>query len=99
MDPMTLIPLAVGAVLLLGVIIGLITVLRGAKAGREVDLWSLGAYGLWTGGEDCATWEPQRAQNALSNWYGAESPGAFHRVVKGLREGQTGNPAWDKVRA
>jgi hypothetical protein len=64
-----------------------------------VRWWARGAYGLWTGGEDCASWEPSRAQEALSSWYGADDPQGLTATIAALRAGQTGSPAWDQVRA
>jgi hypothetical protein len=63
-----------------------------------VRLWARGAYGLWTGGEDCASWDPDRAQQALSSWYGADDPQGLLATIASLRAGPTGNPAWDQVR-
>jgi hypothetical protein len=98
-SPNVLIPVAGGAVVLLGIVIA---VVRGQMAKRNramVERWARGAYALWTGGEDCGTWAMPRAQDALRSWYGAGNAQAFWEVVRGLRQGQTGNPAWDNVRA
>jgi hypothetical protein len=64
-----------------------------------VELWAAGAYGLWTGGEDCAGWPQDRARESLSSWYGANDAEGLESTVDGLMSGATGNPAWDQVRA
>jgi hypothetical protein len=64
-----------------------------------VKLWGTGAYSIWSGGEDSGTWPRQRAASSLSSWYGAEDSAGLERVVAGLKQGQTGNMAWDLVRA
>ncbi len=97
--PPWLIPAAVGAVLVLGVGIAVVKMVLSKKKGGSVDAWARAAYCLWTGGEDSATWTQKRAQDSLRSWYGAGSGGTFQEVVKGLRQGKTGNAAWDKVRA
>lgn len=97
--PPWLIPVAIGAVIVVGVGIAVVRMALSKKKGGQVDGWAHAAYSLWTGGEDSATWTQKRAQDSLRSWYGAASGGAFQEVVKGLREGTTGNAAWDKVRA
>jgi hypothetical protein len=99
LDPSILVPVAIAVVLLLGVGIAVVKVFLGKRRHAAVERWARGAYAIWTGGEDCATWPAQRAQEALSSWYGAASGGAYLNVLRGLRQGQTGNAAWDKVRA
>jgi hypothetical protein len=94
-----LIPIIAAAVILLGVGIGVFTVMRGKRRREMRERWVKAAYSLWTGGEDCGTWQAQRAQTALSSWYGANNVGAFWGVIKDLKQGMTGNPAWDLVRA
>ncbi|MEQ1502066.1 MAG: DUF1266 domain-containing protein [Myxococcota bacterium] len=64
-----------------------------------VERWAAGAYGLWTGGEDCATWAADRARESLASWYGATDPAALAGTIDALVAGQTGNVAWDQVRA
>ena len=99
LSPSVLVPVAGGAVVLLGVGVA---VVRGAMAKRAlaaVDRWNHGAFSIWTGGEDCATWARPRAQESLKDWYGATGGPSLREVVAGLRRGQTGNAAWDKVRA
>lgn len=99
LNPKLLVPIAAAAVILLGIVIGVVTMMM-AKAKRAmVEKWGHAAYSLWTGGEDCATWQEQRARSALGDWYGATNYQAYLEVIEGLRHGQTGNPAWDKVRA
>jgi len=83
-----LIPIVVAAVLVLGVGIGVFTMMAAKKKKEAVERWARGAYGLWTGGEDCATWTQDRAQNALKNWYGATALVAWD--VDGRRYPKTG---------
>lgn len=65
-----------------------------------VDRWAAGAYAMWTGGEDCATWDPDRARQSLRAWYGAGDAASLARVIDTLASGaQTGNAAWDQIRA
>lgn len=64
-----------------------------------VEWWAAGAYGLWTGGEDCATWTRERARTSLESWYGATDAAGLDRTIDGLMAGATGNQAWDQVRA
>jgi hypothetical protein len=97
--PHWLIPAVVAAVVALGVIIAIVRAIASKKKGGDVDAWAHAAYSLWTGGEDSATWTQKRAQDSVRSWYGAGSGGALQEVVKGLRQGRTGSPAWDKVRA
>jgi hypothetical protein len=97
--PPWFIPAAIGAVVVIGLAITAVKVVLSRKKGGQVDVWAHAAYSLWTGGEDSATWTPKRAQDSLASWYGARSGGASQEVVRGLREGRTGNAAWDKVRA
>jgi hypothetical protein len=99
LTPTILVPVAVVAVLLLGVVIAVVNVMAGKKSGRPREQWAHGAYSIWTGGEDCGSWAPERAQKSLKNWYGAEGAAAFWEVIAGLRRGRTGNIAWDRVRA
>ena len=97
--PGWVVPAAVVVVLVLGAGIGFVTMAMSKKRGGSVLRWAHGAYSLWTGGEDSATWTPERAQSALANWYGAKAGGQAQNVIDDLRRGQTGNAAWDKVRA
>jgi hypothetical protein len=99
LSPSVLVPVAVVLVLVLGVGIAVVKVVLGKKAGRNLEQWSQGAYSIWTGGEDCGTWAQERAQKSLASWYGATGPGKFWEVIADLRQGTTGNPAWDRVRA
>ena len=96
---LVLVPIAVVVVVLLGVAIAVVKVMSGKKAARQRKQWAQGAYSIWTGGEDCGTWEEVRAQKSLASWYGAKGPSAFWEVVAGLRRGRTGNIAWDRIRA
>ncbi len=61
--------------------------------------WFRGAYSLWTGGEDSGEWDDDEARKCLNSWYSASNADKFRRVIKDLRKGQTGNKAWDLVRA
>jgi hypothetical protein len=97
--PHWLIPAVVVGVIVLGIVITVVKMAFSKKQGGSVDAWAHGAYSLWTGGEDSATWTPKRAQDSFASWYDARSGGTSHLVIDGLRKGQTGNPAWDKVRA
>jgi len=97
--PSWLIPAAIVGVVVLGALIAAVKMMMSRKGGASVDAWAHAAYSLWTGGEDSATWTPTRAQDSVRSWYGAGSGGALQEVVRGLRKGKTGSPAWDKVRA
>lgn len=97
--PSVIVPVAIGAVLVLGVIIGLVTMAAGKRRAAALQRWTRGAYALWTGGEDSGGWTQQRAASSLASWYGATGPGALWQVIAELRDGQTGNRAWDQVRA
>lgn len=99
MDLAVLIPIVAAVVVLLGAGIGVVTVLQSKRKKEATRRWVRGAYSLWTGGEDCGTWTAQRAQSSLASWYGASNVGLFWDVIGDLRRGQTGNPAWDYVRA
>ncbi len=99
MKPGFLIPVVGGAVVLLGAGIALVTIGAGKRRAAALQRWAHGAYGLWTGGEDSGTWPQARASQSLGNWYGATGPGKFWEVIAELRAGQTGNQAWDQVRA
>ena len=68
---------------------------RAAKAAK----WLAGGYGTWTGLEDSATWERQRASSSLRDWYGVQSQADLDALLEDLVRGrQTGNPAWDAGR-
>lgn len=99
MRPAVLIPLVAVAVVVLGAIIGLVTVRASKRRAAALQRWVHAAYSLWTGGEDCASWRTDRAASSLASWYGATGPGGFWKIIAELRAGQTGNPAWDQVRA
>ena len=65
-----------------------------------VERWAAGAYGVWTGGEDCARWDSERARQSLQSWYGASEAASLRETIEGLATGEaTGNAAWDQVRA
>jgi hypothetical protein len=99
LQPAFLIPVVGVAVVLLGIVIAVVTIMRGRAKKGALDRWARGAYAIWTGGEDCASWTPQRAQQSLQSWYGATASQPFWGVITELKQGQTGNPAWDLVRA
>lgn len=71
---------------------------RRARSQRTV-LWARAAYGLWTGGEDSADWARDRGIQSLSDWYGIGDDDGFWALIRELGAGQTGNAAWDQVRA
>lgn len=97
--PSILVPVAAVVVLVLGAGIGGFTIRAGIKKAQTLDAWARAAYSIWTGGEDSATWSRDRAQTSLRNWYGASGSGQLLGVIDDLVRGQTGNEAWDKVRA
>jgi hypothetical protein len=99
LTPSILVPFAAVVVVLAGIAIGVLTIRASRRGGKAVARWAHAAYSLWTGGEDSADWAADRAQNALRNWYGAVSGGQTQQVIAEVRAGQTGNAAWDKVRA
>lgn len=94
-----LIPVAVVLVMTIGIVVAVIKAKLGKKRMLATPAWARGAYSLWTGGEDSGAWDQARAVNALASWYGATNAQSFWNVVNGLRQGQTGNVAWDQVRA
>lgn len=97
--PGLLVPAAGGLFVLLGVAVALVRARTAKRTRADCVRWARGAYALWTGGEDCGAWSRERAVQSLSSWYGATGPAPFWDVVRGLRHGQTGNAAWDEVRA
>jgi hypothetical protein len=99
LNPKVLVPLSIVIVLVVGVGVGITKVLGSRGKAGMLEKWCRGAYGLWTGGEDCGQWDQARAQAALRDWYGATAVGSFWDVIGGLRNGQTASPAWDRVRA
>lgn len=99
LTPTFLVPVAVVVVVLGGIAVAVFKMMAGKKNAKALQLWTHAAYSLWTGGEDCATWAPERAQRSLASWYGATGSAKFWEVVSGLRQGRTGNISWDRVRA
>lgn len=97
--PAVIVPIVAVAVIVLGAIIGFATLARSKRRAAALRRWTHGAYSLWTGGEDCGTWAKDRATASLASWYGATGPGHLWKVIAELKDGQTGNPAWDQVRA
>ena len=61
--------------------------------------WARGAYSLWTGGEDCATWAADRARRALDDWYGATDADETLENIHELCLGEPADAAWDMCRA
>ncbi len=99
LQPSVLIPVAVVLVILIGVGIGVAKFVLGKKSAKSLEQWTHAAFSVWTGGEDSGPWPAARAQKSLGSWYGASGPGTFWEVIAELRRGQTGNVAWDRVRA
>ena len=61
--------------------------------------WLAGVYGTWTGLEDSAAWERDRASSSLRDWYGVQTQADLDALLEDLVRGrQTGNPAWDAGR-
>jgi hypothetical protein len=93
-------PLIIGGfaalVIILGVVIGMITMRRGPKVASR---WAHGAYGLWSGAEDSGTWPSERAQQSLQSWYGIGDRPALMRQVESLKTGPAHAAAWDMCRA
>lgn len=63
------------------------------------ESWARGAYSLWTGGEDCASWAPEKARTSLDDWYGAGDGEETLDTIHELCEGEPADAAWDMVRA
>ena len=99
LTPTVLVPVVAVLVVLIGVVVGVVKIAGGKKTERDIVSWAAGAYSIWTGGEDSGTWAPERAQRSLGDWYGITGPGKLWDTINDLRRGQTGNPAWDLVRA
>lgn len=99
LNPSFLIPIAGGAVILIGIVVAIVTISMGKKKKQMVPKWTRGAYGLWTGGDDSGTWDRDRAVRSLANWYGVSNVGQFRGTIEDLKRGTTGSPAWDLVRA
>jgi hypothetical protein len=94
-----LVPIVIGAVVVLGIIIGAISMMMAKRRRATAGLWIRGAYCIWTGGEDSASWPSDRAKKSLASWYNAQNVGTFWNVIKDLKAGTTGNVAWDRIRA
>lgn len=86
-------------VILIGGLIAAVRHMLGGRKKANLRQWAKGAYALWTGWEDSGTWSEERAAKSLENWYGATSWGQLSEVVEELKRGQTGNAAWDLIRA
>lgn len=98
-SPTVLVAIAVALVIPLGIAIGVAQVVLARRRTAALGEWARGAYALWTGGEDSATWNRERAVSSLDAWYGAKSTASFWMVIEELRAGQTNSRAWDLVRA
>ncbi len=98
-DTNILIPVVVVLVVTLGLAVAGVRFWLGKRAAEAQRRWVHGAYSIWTGGEDSGAWDRERAQSSLESWYGATNSNAFWQVIRDLRAGTTGNPAWDRVRA
>jgi hypothetical protein len=94
-----LIPILIVALLIVGAVVGAITIAMSKKRRSKGVEWVHAAYSIWTGGDDSATWAADRAKKSLASWYSAPNVGTFWNVIKDLRAGTTGNVAWDRVRA
>ncbi|MFO0661420.1 MAG: DUF1266 domain-containing protein [Polyangiaceae bacterium] len=99
LQPGLLIPIAAVVFIALGIVIAIVRSSISKKTQAKRELWVKGAYSIWTGGEDSGSWAAARAQSALRDWYGVSNSGGFWDVIKELKQGQTGNAAWDRVRA
>ena len=99
LNPTILIAVVAVLCVLGGVVFAVIRMQLTRRSQAQVPRWAHGAYAIWTGGEDCGTWARERARQALADWYGVNSSSEFWDLIRGLRQGQTGSPAWDKVRA
>jgi hypothetical protein len=99
LTPTVIVPIAVVAVVLLGIAIAVVKMMAGKKGAQALRQWTHAAYSLWTGGDDSGTWTADRAQKSLASWYGATGPGKLWEVIAGLRAGRTGNISWDRIRA
>ncbi len=99
LNPMILVPVAAVFFIAIGVVVGVLKMRGSRSTEKDIAHWTHGAYAIWTGGEDSGTWAADRAQRSLSEWYGVTGPGHVWQTINELRHGQTGNPAWDQVRA
>lgn len=87
----------VAVVLVLGVIIGIVSMKGGASTAQR---WTQGAIGIWSGAEDSGTWPGDRAKQSLQSWYGITDRPSLMKMVEGLK-GSAGrdSASWDMVRA
>jgi hypothetical protein len=74
---------------------GLFATLKARGGSQTAARWSHGAYGIWSGLEDSATWPEKRAQQSLYQWYGIGDGQALSRQVAALST----SSGWDLVRA
>lgn len=98
-DTSFLIPIVLVLVVTIGLAVAGVRWQLGKRAAAAQRRWVHAAYSIWTGGEDSGAWGLERAQSSLGSWYGATNSNAFWGVIRDLRGGTTGNPAWDRVRA
>lgn len=94
-----IVPTLIGVLLVGGTLFAVIRSRLGPPEPIPASDWAHAAYSIWTGGEDCGEWAPDRARSALRDWYSVMDPGGFWNTIHGLRQGQTANAAWDQVRA
>jgi hypothetical protein len=87
----------VAVVLVLGVIIGIVSMKGGASTAQR---WTHGAIGIWSGAEDSGTWPESRAKQSLQSWYGITDRPSLMKMVESLK-GSAGrdSASWDMVRA
>ena len=96
--PYLAIGIPVFAVVMGIVVIVVVRVMMGQRKGLRAR-WAAGVYGVWTGADDSGSWDRQRAQRSLSDWYGAQDADGLEEVVDGLVAGRTSSVAWDVGRA
>jgi len=99
LNPVILVPVAAAFFIAIGVVVGVLKMRGSRNTEKDIAHWTHCAYSIWTGGEDSGTWAADRAQRSLNEWYGMTGPGSLWQTINELRHGQTGNPAWDQVRA
>jgi hypothetical protein len=83
---------------LLGLAIGL-PLVRRSRRETALARWARGAYGLLTGGDDFGRLGREEAQGLLEAPWGIEDAAQLRDAVAGLERTESGNEAWDLVRA
>jgi hypothetical protein len=100
MDQISLLPAALIIAFVVfsisGTLVGLY--LRSRMRAGGGSLWLAGVYGAWTGLEDSAAWDRERALTSLRSWYKVENANDLDSLLEDLVRGQTGNLAWDAGR-